>query len=49
MLQTKMTENSLRIAGKAWQVRALLRQYAGSNLTLQQFLERNVTQRSTTR
>ncbi|MBL0387548.1 Z-ring formation inhibitor MciZ [Tumebacillus sp. ITR2] len=49
MLKTQLTENSLRIAGKAWQVRALLRQYAGSNLTLQQFLERNANSTSTTR
>lgn len=41
MLKTMMTENSLRVAGKGWQVRAMLRQYAGSPLTLQQFLERN--------
>ncbi|PWK14521.1 Z-ring formation inhibitor MciZ [Tumebacillus permanentifrigoris] len=49
MLKTMITENSLRMAGKGWQVRALLRQYAGSNLTLQQFLERNAPAAKTTR
>lgn len=43
MVKTYVTENSLRMVGKAWQIRALLRSYANSNATLQQFLSVNAT------
>lgn len=41
MVKTYVTENSLRMVGKGWQIRALLRTYAKSNATLQQFLSVN--------
>ncbi len=41
MVKTYITENSLRMVGKAWQIRALLRQYQDSHATLQQFLSVN--------
>lgn len=41
MVKTYISENSLRMVGKAWQIRALLRQYQNSHVTLQQFLSVN--------
>ncbi|HEU4965048.1 MAG TPA: Z-ring formation inhibitor MciZ [Bacilli bacterium] len=41
MLKTYVSENSLRVVGKAWQVRAVLKSYAESNATLAQFLSIN--------
>jgi hypothetical protein len=41
MVKTYYTENSLRLVGKAWQIRAILRAYAGSDATLHQFLSVN--------
>jgi len=38
MVKTYCTANSLRMVGKAWQIRALLKQHATSHATLQQFL-----------
>lgn len=40
-MKTYVTENSLRMVGKAWQIRAMLRQFSESNATLQQFLSVN--------
>jgi hypothetical protein len=41
MVKTYYTEHSLRLVGKAWQIRAILRAYAGSDATLHQFLSVN--------
>lgn len=41
MVKTYVSENSLRLTGKVWQVRALLQSYANTNATLAQFLSVN--------
>ncbi|ARU63194.1 hypothetical protein CBW65_21095 [Tumebacillus avium] len=42
MVKTYMTENRLRLVGKAWEIRAVLRTFAGSSgATLAQFLSAN--------
>jgi hypothetical protein len=41
MVKTYVTPNSLRMVGKGWQIRAILRAYAGSDATLHQFLSVN--------
>ncbi|MCX7569137.1 Z-ring formation inhibitor MciZ [Tumebacillus sp. DT12] len=41
MVKTYVSERSLRMVGKAWQIRAILRAYAGSDTTLHQFLSVN--------
>ncbi|MGB8954262.1 MAG: Z-ring formation inhibitor MciZ [Tumebacillaceae bacterium] len=46
-MKTYVTENSLRMVGKAWQIRAMLRQFSESNATLQQFLSANSASSST--
>ncbi|ASS75027.1 hypothetical protein CIG75_08530 [Tumebacillus algifaecis] len=42
MVKTYMTENRLRLVGRAWEIRAVLRTIASnSNATLSQFLSAN--------
>jgi len=41
MIKTYYTASSMRMVGKAWQIRALLRQMAASGATVQQFLSVN--------
>ncbi|MFD2168890.1 Z-ring formation inhibitor MciZ [Tumebacillus lipolyticus] len=42
MVKTYMTNNRLRLVGKAWEIRAVLRTFAGtSSTTLHQFLSAN--------
>lgn len=37
-MKTYVTDNSLRLVGKAWQIRAALRRFADSRATLQAYL-----------
>jgi hypothetical protein len=42
MVKTYMTENRLRLVGKAWEIRAVLQTFAGTGTaTLHQFLSAN--------
>ncbi|WP_083910529.1 Z-ring formation inhibitor MciZ [Effusibacillus pohliae] len=38
-MKTYLSDTSLRIVGKAWQIRAALRTFAGSKITLQSYLD----------
>jgi hypothetical protein len=37
-MKTYVTDSSLRLVGKAWQIRAALRRFANSQATLQAYL-----------
>lgn len=47
-MKTYVTATSLRYVGKAWQIRAALRKFADSRVTLQAYLQTQCPDRQTT-